>query len=165
MRPLAAPAILAAALGVGACGHGDTPPPGPGNPPTKAIYLVQGDKICGAYNRAARPLQDQILTTRRTAGSGAPLTIYASALEQGAALARTASRDFAALTAPRGEEATVGEIRTLFARQADLLTRLAAAAAANARPTFQALNARLVDVNARERTLVRAYGFSECGTG
>jgi hypothetical protein len=144
-----------------ACGSGADKP----DAPTRAEFIAKTDAQCKASNVRTKALNEQAAGVADRARTEAQLLReLAPILKRGYGQVRDNAAAFEAATPPTGDAARIERIRTLYDEQAELVRKLAVAAAAGKIDDFKALSEEQKDVLARARRAARAYGFQECGS-
>ncbi len=162
MRTTASALLAAAALALGACGgSGDDESEGP----TKAEFIAKTDAQCKVSNVRTKRLNEEASRAAEAAGTEAQLLkALTPILERGYGQIRDNASAFQSVNPPAGDAAEVEAIRKLYDQQAELVRRLAVAAARGDTEQFKSLTEQQRDLLTRARKATSAYGFKECGS-
>jgi hypothetical protein len=163
-RSTLACAVLAAAaaLAVAGCASGDGDA---ADRPTRAQFIAGTDRVCATSNRRTRVLNRQL--ARAAAGARDDrdlLRRLAPILERGYGRVRDNAIAFRTAEPPAADAARIDRIRRLYDRQAEFVSKLAAAARRGDVRRFEALSDEQRQVVSRARRLARAFGFKVCGS-
>jgi hypothetical protein len=162
MRMTAITLLVAAGLGLAACGDSGSDAPAR---PSRAEFIVKTDAQCKVSNARTKTLNEQASRVARTAGNEAQLLReLAPILERGYKQVRDNAAAFEAVEPPAADVAEVGRIRTLYGEQADVVRKLRDAAKRGDIEQFKAASEEQKDVLVRARRATSAYGFKECGS-
>jgi hypothetical protein len=153
--------MAAAALALSACGSGDGDP----DRPTRAQFIAGTDRVCATSNRRTRELNQQL--ARAAAGARDDrdlLRRLAPILQRGYGRVRDNAIAFRTAEPPAADAARIEAIRRLYDRQAEFVSKLAAAARRGDSRAFARLSNEQRQVTSRARRLARAFGFKVCGS-
>ena len=154
-------ATATAALALSACGSGD----GDRDRPTRAQFIAGTDRVCATSNRRTRDLNRQLARAAAAARDDRDLLRrFAPILERGYGRVRDNAIAFRTAEPPAADAARIEAIRRLYDRQAEFVSKLAAAARRSDARAFARLSDEQRAVTIRARRLARAFGFKVCGS-
>jgi hypothetical protein len=155
-------ALAAATLALSACGGASS---GGTTTLTRAQFIAKTDALCKASNTRTRALNAEVQRAGASPASDKQLLArLAPILARGYGQVRDNAAAFEAVDPPAGDKAKIELLRKLYDTQAELASKLAAAAKARDVQQFQTLSTQQDDILARARDRAQAYGFKECGS-
>lgn len=134
--------------------------------PSRAQFIVEADRICGAASTQLDPQQARLndaLKVEQNVDTAAHRAALASALREETGLVRPQLDRLRALKPPAGDGATIAGYIAAVSSEADLTDQFAAAVAANDGAHLTQLASELTQGKATATRLAEGYGFKVCG--
>lgn len=186
MRSALSILVVAAALGLSACGGGSSdskqggavstkvtpaptpsvasPAPAPAPGPKKAAFIRKADEVCRAARAKLIPIRAKILPASKAADPDLVFMRYAKLTGQAATVYSQTATQLGALTPPAGDTAEVDRLNGLVQQIAGIERQISEASARHDSTELQTLNASVTRVFGAYQAGAQRYGFKVCGT-
>ena len=184
MRSVWSILVVAAAVGLAACGGGGdgssgseggaaatkaspAPTPSAASPapgPKKKAFIRKADKVCKAAREKLTPIRAKILPASQAADPDVVFARYAKLTGQAATVYSQTATQLGALTPPAGDAAEIDRLNGLVEQIAGIERQISEASARHDSGQVKTLNASVTRVFGTYQEGAQAYGFKVCGT-